>query len=86
MSRACAFENKQTSDIEIPMLFITTQSRLLTKEGKDSLENSLRIPVKILPLQQMNTEKQFRDKVKEFLAASFKNAKLDKDFKSTSDK
>ena len=65
--RACAFENKQTSDIEIPMLFITTQSRLLTKEGKDSLENSLRIPVKILPLQQMNTEKQFQDKVKEFL-------------------
>jgi len=27
-----------------------------------------------------------QDKVKEFLAASFKNAKLEKDFKSTSDK
>ena len=50
------------------MLFVTTQSRLLVKEGKDSLEDALKIPVKILPLQQMNTEKQFQEKVKEFLA------------------
>ena len=58
---------KQTTD-EIPMLFVTTQSHLLTKHGKDSLEDALGIPVQILPLQQMNTEKQFQDKVKEFLA------------------
>ena len=52
------------------MLFVTTQSRLLVKEGKDSLEDALKIPVKILPLQQMNTEKQFQEKVKEFLATA----------------
>ena len=59
-----ALENQ---DSEVPMLFITTQSRLLTKDGKDSLERNLNIPVKILPLQQMSTEKQFSDKVAEFL-------------------
>lgn len=51
----------------IPLLFVTTQSRLLTKDGQDSLQKSLRIPVMILPLQQINTERQFREKVATFL-------------------
>ena len=33
---------------DIPMLLITTQSRLLTKEGNDSLVRELEMPVKIL--------------------------------------
>ena len=33
---------------DIPMLLITTQSRLLTKEGNDSLIQELEMPVKIL--------------------------------------
>lgn len=33
---------------DIPMLLITTQSRLLTKEGNDSLIQELDVPVKIL--------------------------------------
>lgn len=49
------------------MLFVTTQSRLLTKDGKDDLERSMKLPVKILPLQQMNTEQQFRKEVSAFL-------------------
>ena len=51
----------------IPMLLVTTQSRLLTKEGNDLLTQELKMPVKILPLQQMSTESQFSDLVEHFL-------------------
>ena len=61
-----ALENP-ADNLDIPMLLVTTQSRLLTKDGQDSLVNDLGIPVKILPLQQMNTEKQFCEKVQDFL-------------------
>ena len=52
---------------EEPLLFITTQSRLLTKEGQDALNRYLGTPVMILPLQQINTERQFRERLKNFL-------------------
>ena len=58
-----AFKNAQQS----PLLLVTTQSRLLTKDGQDNVQKSLGRPVKILPLQQMNTESQFTEKVEEFL-------------------
>ena len=49
------------------LLFVTTHSRLLTRQGKESLEASLSVPIKILPLEQMNTETQFAEEVSSFL-------------------
>ena len=53
-----------------PLLFVTTHSRLLTKVGKDELQNYLKTNVMILPLQQINTEAQFTEKISNFLAIS----------------
>jgi hypothetical protein len=59
-----AIEDKGTSKL----LQVTTHSRLLTKEGKDSLAMFLApCNVTILPLQQMNTEAQFSEQVDKFM-------------------
>ena len=47
----------------VPLIFVSTHSRLLTKNGKDELERYLHLPVKILPLQQMTTEIQFEKEI-----------------------
>lgn len=63
---AHAVQSAMTSG-EMSLLFVTTHSKLLTKEGKDGLERSLKMPVKIVPLQQMKTQAQFDDHVTSFL-------------------
>ena len=49
------------------LLFVTTHSRLLTRQGKESLAQSLNVQVKILPLEQINTEIQFAEEISNFL-------------------
>ena len=55
------------ASMPMSLIFITTHSRLLTKVGRDDLERYLDTHVMILPLQQINTELQFAEKISTFL-------------------
>ena len=58
------------------LLFVTTHSRLLTRQGKESLAQSLNVSVKILPLEQINTESQFAEEISHFLRTTVGRPKI----------